>query len=371
MRTGFGKRKRMAKQKSELRTGYTTGSCAAAAAKAAAMSLRSQERVDVVEIILPGGGVARFVVEKCTFSEDQAFCCVIKDAGDDPDVTHGAEICATVGWTGRPGIAIDRGEGVGTVTKPGLGLEVGFPAINPIPRKMIEYSVAEALGRDRERGLEVVISAPKGAELAKKTLNERLGIMGGISILGTTGIVKPFSTAAYRACITQGLKVAKANGCETVVLTTGGRTEKYAQRILDLPVEAFIQMGDFVGFTLSQCVSKGIRNVVIVAMMGKLSKIAAGNLQTHVSHSRVDAGFLAEVAQGCGVSPTLVDQIRESNTARHVSEMLPEREAHRVFERLCELACLQSLSHAHAALQIECVLVGFDGQVLGRARADG
>ncbi|MDP2661569.1 MAG: cobalt-precorrin-5B (C(1))-methyltransferase [Dehalococcoidia bacterium] len=361
----------MAKQKSELKTGYTTGSCAAAAAKAATIALMSQTPVDEVEITLPGGGVARLIVEKCTFSGDQAHCCVIKDAGDDPDVTHGAEICATVRRTGRPGIAISRGEGVGTVTKPGLGLEVGSPAINPVPRKMIEYSVAEAMAGDKEQGVEVVISAPKGAELAKRTLNERLGIIGGISILGTTGIVKPFSTAAYRACITQGLKVAKANGCETVVLTTGGRTEKYAQRIMDLPDEAFIQMGDFVGFTLRQCVAKGIRNVVVVAMMGKLSKIAAGNLQTHVSHSRVDAGFLAGLALECGISPTLVEEMRGSNTARHFSEMLPEKEADRVFERLCELACFQSRSHAGVQLRVECILVGFDGQVLGRARVDG
>ncbi len=359
----------MARQRRGLRTGYTTGSCAAAAAKAAATALRSQVAVADVEITLPGGGTASLAVHKCTFSSEQADCCVIKDAGDDPDVTHGAEICARVRWKDEAGIVIDRGEGVGVVTRPGLGLELGSPAINPVPRKMITYSVEEVISGGLDRGVEVVISVPKGAELAKKTLNERLGIVGGISILGTTGIVRPFSTSAYKACIVQALNVAVANGCQRVVLTTGGRTEKHAQRILDLPEEAFIQMGDFVGFSLRQCAVKGLRDVALVVMIGKLSKIAAGNFQTHVSHSRVDAGFLGRVGSECGLAPALVEEIAGSNTARHFSEMLPEAEAGRVFQRLCQLAASQCREHAGNRLDVECILVGFDGRVLGRARA--
>lgn len=360
-----------AARKTDLRTGYTTGACAAAAAKAAALALKTQEGVNAVEITLPAGGIAAFRVAKCTLGANYAECSVTKDGGDDPDATHGAEIRAAVRWVEESGLAILGGEGVGLVTKPGLGLDVGSPAINPVPRKMITRSVNEAIGDEpATRGLEVSISVPRGAELAKRTLNERLGIVGGISILGTTGIVKPFSTSAYKACIVQALNVALARGCTTVVLTTGGRTEKFAQAAFSLPEEAFIQMGDFAGFALTQSANKGIKGVAIVAMIGKLSKIAAGDFQTHVSHSRVDTNFLAEVASSCGLEPSTLAGIRASNTARHFAETLPDGVAARVFTRLCELASMRCREHVKGRLGVECLLVGFDGQVLGRARTD-
>lgn len=362
----------MGKSKKELRTGYTTGACAAAAAKAATEALVIQRVVDTVEITLPAGELARFQVRTCIFGASQARCSIIKDAGDDPDVTHGAEIRATVRWTESPGLTIDRGEGVGLATKPGLGLDIGAPAINPVPRRMITYSVEDVIGGELAvRGLEVTISVPGGTEMAKKTLNQRLGIVGGISILGTTGIVKPFSTSAYKACIIQALDVAIANGCTRVVLTTGGRTEKFAQRVLSLPQEAFIQMGDFVGFTLRRCAARGIREVVIAAMIGKLSKIAAGNFQTHVGHSRVDTDFLASVAASCGASPTLADEIRRANTARHFSEIVLQNGASQVLSSICQLASRNSHAHAQGKVAVECILAGFNGQILSRARADG
>ncbi|MBI4318260.1 MAG: cobalt-precorrin-5B (C(1))-methyltransferase [Chloroflexi bacterium] len=358
----------MGKPKRELRTGYTTGACAAAAAKAATLALASQRPVDVVEISLPIGSVARFDVEKCVVSCKQAICSVIKDAGDDPDVTHGAEICATVRWTRQPGLAIDGGEGVGRVTKPGLGLEVGTAAINPMPRKMISQSIEAALGRDvADEGVEVIVSVPRGRELAAKTLNARLGIIGGISILGTTGIVKPFSTSAYKSCIAQALDVAAANGCSRVVLTTGGRTEKFAQAILALPQESFVQMGDFIGFALRQCAARDIKGVIIVAMIGKLSKIAAGSFQTHVSRSRVDHDFLSNIAADCSVPVEVVDRIRSASTARHFAEIVLESGAARVFGRICDLASAQCTRRAGGSVGVECVLVGFDGLVLGRS----
>lgn len=358
-----------ARPKAPLRTGYTTGSCAAAAAKAATIALRSQRPVSSVEIRLPGGETAQFDVPKCEVSVGQAECCIIKDAGDDPDVTHGAEIWASVRWLDRPGLVISGGTGVGVVTKPGLGLEPGSPAINPVPRRMINYSVEEALGEGQGRGVEILISVPKGVDLARKTLNERLGIVGGISILGTTGIVRPFSTSAYKACIVQALNVALAGGSQHVVLTTGGRTEKAAQRLVELPPEAFIQMGDYVGFTLKQSASKGISKITIVAMIGKLTKIAAGVSQTHASRSRVDADFLAAVALECGLPSERVEQVRESNTARHFSEILNGEEARPVYERLCHLAAEQCHAHGGGKLTVDCFLVDFDGQVLARGRA--
>jgi cobalt-precorrin-5B (C1)-methyltransferase len=238
-----------------LRWGYTTGACAAAAAKAATIALLWQRTVEQVEVTLPHNGkTASFRVGKCVFSDIQASSSVIKDAGDDPDVTHGAEIWATVSWKREPDIDICGGEGVGVVTKPGLEIPVGRPAINPMPWQMIACSVGEAAGsRLDATGIRVTISVPKGEALAKRTLNPRLGIVGGISILGTTGMVIPYSVEAYTACISQALDVAAAAGGGEVVLTTGRRSEKFAQRELTtLAEEGFIQAGDFIGYSLEE-----------------------------------------------------------------------------------------------------------------------
>ena len=223
----------------------------------------------------------------------------IKDAGDDPDATHKALIVSTVSWIDTPGIILDGGVGVGRVTKPGLPVPVGEAAINPVPRKMILTTVQQTLEEFQiNRGVKVVISVPDGEEIAKKTLNGRLGIIGGISILGTRGIVVPFSSSAYMASIVEAISVAKACGCEHVVLTTGGRSEKYAMELLpELPEEAFIEMGDFVGFSLKQCKKQGIQKVSLVGMMGKFSKVAQGVMMVHSKGSSVDFGFLAEIAR--------------------------------------------------------------------------
>src|SRR5918998_723740 len=199
----------------KLRTGWTTGACAAAAAKAAARALLSGEaQKKEVEIKLPRKGEekrVRFAVERCEVGASWAEAVIVKDAGDDPDVTHGAHLTARVSWREEPGIELDRGEGVGTVTKPGLGLPVGGPAINAVPRRMISYSVEEVIDPD-ERGVRVVISVPNGERMAEKTTNARLGILGGVSILGTTGIVRPFSTAAWAASVVQAVNVMGAQG---------------------------------------------------------------------------------------------------------------------------------------------------------------
>ncbi|MBI2908459.1 MAG: cobalt-precorrin-5B (C(1))-methyltransferase [Chloroflexi bacterium] len=351
-----------------LRTGYTTGACAAAAAKAAAQVLLRQKRVMHVEIALPAGQRVTFPVGRCQFGPDHARCSVVKDAGDDPDVTDGAEICARVSWNESPGIVLEGGEGVGVVTKPGLGLAIGGPAINPVPRQMILTSVAEALvSAGCERGVQVVISVLGGEALALKTLNGRLGIIGGISILGTTGIVVPFSTEAYTACISQALSVASAAGCKEVVLTTGRRSERFAQRMLDLPEEVFIQMGDFAGFALEECVRFGMEQVVICAMIGKLSKLAANHLQTHADSASVEQSFLAEVAADCGADPSQVRAILEANTARQSADILSASGWGKAFERLCQLAAENCRAHVEGGLAVDCILVDFQGNTLGRA----
>ena len=356
----------------ELRTGYTTGACATAAAKAAAQALLTRRPVVEVELRLPAGQLVRFLAARCELYPDHVLGSVVKDAGDDPDVTHGAEIVATVSWMGTPGIAIERGEGVGVITKPGLELAVGEPAINPVPRRMIRDAVAEALGPSLDgRGVRVVISVPRGEELARKTLNARLGIVGGISILGTTGIVVPFSAAAYTASIAQALGVAVALDCQEIVLTTGRRSERFAQALFSLPEEAFVQMGDFVGFALEECARRSVRRVTICAMVGKLSKIAAGHLQTHVSNSSVEQTFLPHVAAEVGADPATVEAIAAANTSRHFAEIVRENSLPAAFGRLCQLAAEQCHDHVQGRLAVECVLIDFDGQVLGRARVEG
>ena len=354
-----------------LRTGYTTGACAAAAAKAAAQVLLAQQRVEQVEIPLPSGRRVTFPVGRCEIRPDSACCSVVKDAGDDPDVTDGAEIRAAVSWIEGDGVVVEGGEGVGVVTKPGLGLPVGVAAINPVPRQMIAIAVAEALGPTVPgRGVRVVITVPAGEAIARRTLNRRLGIVGGISILGTTGIVVPFSASAYTASIAQALGVAVAAGCREVVLTTGRRTERFGQGLLDLPEEAFIQVGDFIGFALEECARRGLQRATLCLMIGKLSKIAAGHLQTHVNNSRVEQAFLAQVAAECGASPATVEAISGANTSRHFAEIALERGATAVFGRLCQLAAERCHAHVGGNLSVECILVDFTGAALGRAGVD-
>src|SRR5919205_2070176 len=304
----------------KLRTGWTTGTCAAAAAKAAACALVSREPQARVDVKLPGKGRERraeFEVERCDLGDLWAEAVVIKDAGDDPDVTDGAHLTSRVSWREEQGLELDRGDGVGIVTKPGLGLPVGGPAINDVPRRMISYSIEEVID-PQERGVRVVISVPGGEEMAEKTTNARLGIDGGISILGTTGIVRPFSTAAWRASVGQAVNVMGAQGYDTLVLSTGGLTEKAAMRLLpDLEEVCFVEVGDFTGYALKQAVKNGLKRVFFVGMVGKLTKLAAGVMMTHWTRSRVDNELLADVTAKVGGSPELVEEIRGANTARH------------------------------------------------------
>jgi len=320
-----------------LRTGWTTGACAAAAAKAAATALVTLEVQRVVEIGLPSGRRVSFPVESCRLSPGdearadaagaaivQAEAVVVKDAGDDPDVTDGAHLTALVSWRGEAGLELDGGVGVGVVTKPGLGLELGGPAINPVPRKMITEAVGEAVDL-AERGLRVIISVPDGERMARKTTNGRLGILGGISILGTTGIVRPFSTASWRASVEQAVAVLSAQGEQSLVLCTGGRTEKGAMALLPgLPEVCFVEVGDFTGAALRRAVQHGVARVVFVGMAGKLTKLAAGVLMTHYTRSKVSTGLLGDITRAAGGDEELAARVSEANTARHAVELWTE-----------------------------------------------
>ncbi|MEV5711535.1 cobalt-precorrin-5B (C(1))-methyltransferase [Actinoallomurus sp. NPDC052274] len=307
-----------------LRTGWTTGTCASAAAKAAAEALATGAAPEVVEVALPSGRRVTFAVDSCALGEGRAEAVVVKDAGDDPDVTHGAHLTATVSWRNEPGIELDGGVGVGVVTKPGLGLEVGGPAINPVPRRMIEQAVGESVDLDT-RGVRVVISVPEGEKMARKTTNRRLGILGGISILGTTGVVRPFSTASWRASVEQAVSVLAAQGERTLVLCTGGRTEQGAMTLLPkLPDVCFVEVGDFTGAALRRAVEHGVTQVVFVGMAGKLTKLASGVLMTHYTRSKVDTALLGEITRDMGASADLAARVAEANTARHAYELWEE-----------------------------------------------
>jgi len=306
------------------RTGFTTGACSAAAARAAVLGLVHGAVPTTVECLLPNGQLVNFTVNDGHTDGVLAHAMVIKDAGDDPDCTDKAHLTADVRLRqDLPGqVLLQGGFGVGTVTMQGLGLAVGGPAINPVPRRNIEQNVrlaGESLLDDA--GFEVTISVPQGIEMAKKTLNARLGILGGISILGTTGIVKPYSTAAYRASVVQGVHVAATTGAGVVVLTTGGRTEKFVmEEMPDLPQACFVQMGDFLRYALGAAVKAGLPQVVIGGMVGKLTKIAQGETITHAGRAEVDTGLLADLCAGIGVPADVCEDIRNAETARYASE---------------------------------------------------
>jgi cobalt-precorrin-5B (C1)-methyltransferase len=345
-----------------LRTGWTTGTCASAAAKAAATALRDQAPQHRVEIGLPSGRRVAFPVESCVYSPQQGTAVVVKDAGDDPDVTHGAHLTATVRWRAEPGVALEGGEGVGVVTKPGLGIEVGEPAITATPRAMITNAVAEV----STQGALVTISVPGGERMARKTTNARLGVLGGISILGTTGIVRPFSTASWRASVEQAVSVMAAQGQRTVVLCTGGRTEKAAMALRpDLPEVCFVEVGDFTGAALRRATAAGLDRVIFVGMAGKLAKLAAGVLMTHYTRSKVDLGLLREVTAAAGGPPGVAAEVAAANTGRHAYEIWAREGLLRpAGDELCRRVRSVLIRAAGGQLDADVALVDFSGQTV-------
>lgn len=355
-----------------MRHGYTTGSNATAAMKAALLSLISQRAVAHVDILLPIGERVSFQMERVTFDEAYAEAEVIKDAGDDPDATHRARIVATVRWRNEPGILLDGGVGVGRVTKPGLPVPVGEAAINPVPRRMILTTAQEVLDEHGAQcGIHIVISVPDGEEIAKKTLNARLGIIGGISILGTRGTVVPFSTAAFKASIAQAISVAVQSGCDHLIATTGGRSEKFAMTLYeDYPEEAFIEMGDFVGFTLKMCKKYGVKRVSLVGMMGKFSKVAQGVMMVHSKSAPIDFGFLAGIAEEAGAAEEIVAQVREANTASQVGDLMKDHGYDTFFGALCRHVCHAGLKEMGGDAELETVIITMKSEILGRERVD-
>ena len=303
-----------------LRRGWTTGACATAATKSAVGALLGLGFVDPVTITLPGGQTPAFALATETLGDGYAEAGIIKDAGDDPDVTHGALVSARV-EPGSPagGISFHAGRGVGTVTKPGLPLAVGEPAINPVPRRMMsEVLEAAALAAGVPADFRVTVSVRDGETLAEKTWNPRLGILGGLSILGTTGIVIPYSCAAWIHSIHRGIDVARALGLRQVVGSTGDVSEKAAMARLGLPLEAYLDMGDFVGGLLKYLKAHPVERLTIAGGFGKLTKLAQGAMDLHSGRSRVDLHYLCKLLQTLDAEPALVARVQAANTAAEV-----------------------------------------------------
>lgn len=346
----------------KLRTGWTTGTCASAAAKAAVIRMLSGELPDRVEVAIPSGQRVIFDV----MDPRNGGAAVIKDAGDDPDCTNGAQLTVYARAKGEPHwLGFVAGEGIGTITKPGLGLRVGAPAINPVPERMISQAVREIT----DLGVELIFSVPGGVEMAKKTTNDRLGILGGISLLGTTGIVRPFSTAAYRASVVQQIDVAAAQGLKSIVLATGSRSEKCAMGIHPyLDTVGFVEVGDFTGIALKRAHRNKIEEVTWVGMVGKISKLANQVMMTHFHRSDVSNDVLVEAARRAEAPKALLDAATATKTARHFYEQCFIEGEIEPLRILCQMARQACLDYVNGEMRIEVVMVDFDGQnVVARA----
>lgn len=354
-------------QPAPLRSGLTTGSCATATSLAAARLLLGGESNDAVSITLPKGKVVQMRLEFCRLTSQGAEAGTLKDAGDDPDVTHGALLYSQVRLLAEPGIRFVAGTGVGTVTRPGLVLAVGEPAINPVPRRMISEHLQRLADEcSYPGGFEVTVNVQGGEQLALKTMNPRLGILGGLSILGTSGIVRPFSCAAYIASIHQGIDVAHTNGYTHIAACTGNASEDTMRRVYGLPEIALIEMGDFVGAVLKHLRKVPVPRLTLCGGFGKISKLAAGHMDLHSRHSSIDLPQLAGWAADIGADAALQASIITANTSQQALAL-----AHAAGIPLGDAVCAHALAFARsvvpAQVQVEVFAIDRQGGIVGKA----
>jgi cobalt-precorrin-5B (C1)-methyltransferase len=359
----------MTKPDRPLRYGWTTGACATAAAKAAYTALLTGDFPDPVEVALPRGQRPAFALARTAAGGGAATAGVVKDAGDDPDVTHGALILATVRRAAPgSGVTFRAGEGVGTVTLPGLPIPPGEPAINPVPRKMLREAIEEVAAAHKDAGdVEIEIAIPGGEALAAKTMNGRLGIVGGLSILGTTGIVVPYSCSSWIQAIRSGIDVARAAGLTHVAGSTGATSEAAVQKMYGLPEIALIDMGDFVGGMLKYVRTHPVPRVTIAGGVGKMTKLAQGLLDLHSKRGSVDLAVLAKLAGEAGGSRGLGGRILAANTA---AEAFAHAEAEGVAlgDAVARAAWEAAASMvAGKPVEIEIALFDRDGRLVGHA----
>jgi cobalt-precorrin-5B (C1)-methyltransferase len=352
-----------------LRRGWTTGACATAAAKAAYAALLTGAFPDPVEIALPSGQRVAFVLATAALKDGAATAGVVKDAGDDPDVTHGALVLATVRKDAAgSGVTFKAGPGVGTVTLPGLPVLPGEPAINPVPREMMREAIAEvarAHGGSGDVAIEIAI--PHGEELAAKTLNARLGILGGLSILGTTGVVVPYSCAAWIATIHQGIDVARATGVAHLAGATGRTSEAAVKTLYGLADAAMIDMGDFVGGMLKYLRKHPVPRVTIAGGVAKITKLAQGLLDLHSARGRVALSALADVAREAGASTELAERIAQANTTAEAFAIAREDRVALGDEIARRAAAVAAGVLAGSDIALDVVIFDRDGALVGRS----
>ena len=355
----------------ELRFGWTTGTCATAGVHAAYTAMATGEFPEYVVITTPSKKQAKLAITETSTGQDdrgQWFsAAVVKDAGDDPDVTHGAVIGVVMRQAKKgEGVGFTRGEGVGLVTKPGLPVAVGEPAINPVPRRMMEEAVAElAVAHGGPRDVEIEVFVRDGEAIATKTWNPRLGIEGGISILGTTGVVRPFSCSAWIASIHRGVDVSRACNLTHVIASTGATSEAWGRAHYKVPDIALIDMGDFVGGMLKYMRRNPVANLTITGGFGKLTKLGQGAIDLHSARSQVDFAKLSTIAGECGLDPS---RVAGANSVLDVSQMATDTQRTRLATRVAEAARATVLDVLRgAAINVEIAVIDREGNLLGRA----
>lgn len=361
-------RKETSEIKQPLRNGYTTGACATATSYAAARLLLEGKKTTTCTITLPRGQDVEFKLTHCLLNtQQQAFASTIKDAGDDPDVTHGATVFAEVQLCKQAGVYFHAAKGVGIVTREGLSINKGEPAINPVPRQMMTSHLTQlANNLNYQGGFKVSIGVENGEAIAKKTMNSRLGIIGGLSILGTTGIVRPFSCSAYIASIQQGIDVAYKNGIQQIAACTGSTSEHCAQTLYALPEMALIEMGDFVGAVFKQLKHSPIPKLSLIAGFGKLSKLANGHMDLHSRSSDIDLKALAEIAKIAGADHALCQQITSSNTSLQALKLC-EKQSIPLGDAVCQQARNIAAERIPCTVQTEVWAINKQGDVVGHA----
>lgn len=355
----------------ELKTGYTTGSCATAATKAAFTTLLTGEELSEVSITLPNGEWIKLPIDSTIVENKTVRCSVIKVSGDDPDITNGHEIVSTIKLNlSHKGVRFLQGEGVGTITLPGLGLPIGEPAINRTPRMMIKHELYKVMRHYQDRlpfglktGIDVTISVPDGRQLATKTFNPKLGIVDGISIIGTSGIVKPFSSEAFIASIRREMQVAKALGCQHVVINSGAKSERFVKQLYsELPNQGFIHYGNFIGETIKIASELGMKKLTLGIMLGKAVKLAEGYLDTHSKKVVMNKEFLKNIAKDANCSISTIVAIDTITMARQLWDIVPEEE--KLFFSFILKKCNEVCSPLFLDGELEVILIDEDGKMI-------
>lgn len=347
-----------------LKKGFTTGTCAQAATKAACIVFTERKPIKNVNVLTASGKRLRINIADQQIGKDFARCSVIKDAGDDPDVTDGVKICAQVRLSDREGIIIKGGEGIGKATLPGLAIAVGQWAINPTPRRMILEEASKFLSK--EKGLEVTISVPKGEELAKRTFNPKLGITGGISIIGTTGIVEPKSLDAYKASLSLQLDILKAQAHNKAIFVLGYVGERFCKEKLKLKESSVIKIGDHIGFMLKECVKKKIKEVLLIGHIGKLIKITNGQFNTHYSFGDKRLESIARYAEYYGADKNTIKKILRQKTAEAAIAILRGTRLTQVFNRIAKDVSKKSQEFVNNEVIVDCILLSLNAELLAK-----